>query len=128
MLTTQRALPRAPMSTGQVRQVRRIAAIIALLALLIAGTTVVNALNRDDAGAVSDPVNCVVGGLAGVGSGALVIAYPPAGIVEIVAQGALGAWSVFSIADACGAWWSTDLSEVIHLYVRAGTTGGGGSW
>src|SRR5262245_23563605 len=94
---------------------RRLLAVGTLLVALAGTATTVNAAN--DAGAVSDPVNCVVGGLAGLGSGALLYAYPPAGIVEIVATAALGVWSVAGVADACGAWWSTDLSEVVHLYV-----------
>lgn len=106
---------------------RRLIAIVALVLALLAGSITVTTV-AGDAGAMPNGAACVMGGLAGVGTVGLLVAFPPAGLFEVVTNAAVNLTAVISIADACGSWWTTDLSDVIHFYGYAGGGGGGGSW
>jgi len=73
-----------------------------------------------------EAASCVLGGFGALGFVAGLVAFPPAGLFEVVLAGGGGSLAAIGVVDACGAWWTTDLADVMHVYGYGAGSGGGG--
>lgn len=125
----------SPVRLPYVRRPRgRTVAIVLLAWTLLFGGAVI----ARDAGALTDGQLCAIAALQVAGGVGLLVVAPPVGVWQILITGGLSLAGAGQAVAACGAWVTTDLSEVVSVYgvcpagancVGGGGGGGGGySW
>lgn len=96
-------------------------------------------------GYVPESLACIINATGLAGTAFVSVAAPPVGLWVVTVSAALAGGTLYGAIDACGSWWTTDLSNAVQIagYCHAengkiciprpgggpwGGGGGGGSW